>query len=38
MKKVYLVKKNNKQLHNQKLIWHVGKNPQDAEAQERFHY
>ena len=35
---VYLVKNNNKQLHNQQLIWHVEKKPQDAEAQERFHY
>lgn len=34
MKKVYLVKKNNKQLHNQKLIWHVEKSQQDEEAQE----
>ena len=35
---VYLVNNNNKQLHNQKLIWHVEKEPQDEEAQERFHY
>ena len=38
MKMAYLVNKNNKQLYNQWLIWHAGKKPQDAEAQERFHY
>jgi hypothetical protein len=38
MKKVYFQKNNNKQLHNQKLIWHVEKSPQDAEAHDRFHY
>lgn len=38
MKTVYLVNNNNKQLYNQKFIWHAEEKPHDAEAQDRFHY
>ena len=38
MKMAYLLNNNNKQLDNQKLLWHVEKKPQDEEAQEWFHY